>query len=338
MVLTRTLVLADLRGAHADSSTKAKITKKLVDRHATEPGRPRHRLGHRDQRLQPACPAERREKLPLRYRSPEGEERHPTIGRHGAITPDAARAKAKEWQAIVFGGGDPLREKQERLNAATIGEVLDAYLGSEAFKAKALSTRLTDKSRVERHLKPLLARRPVDALTQEDIERAFSAIRDGKTAKTEKLGHRALARVRGGEGAARKSVRLLRSILVWAMRERLVKSNPAAGVQTGSDGSRDVILDDAESYGRLFRTLDRMEAEVRIRRPVADAIRVIALTGARRGEIIGLLWRHVDLKAGSITLPPAAHKTGKRTAKPRVIGLPSAAARPHRPSAEPRAG
>jgi integrase len=260
-----------------------------------------------------------------RYRTPEGEDRRPTIGKHGALTPDEARAKAEDMRQAVFSGGDPLKDKRERRMAATVGEVLDAYLGSEAFKAKAASTRLTDKGRVERHLKPLLGRRPVDIMTQEDIERAFNAIRDGKTAIREKMGHRALARVRGGEGAARKSVRLLRSILAWAMRERLVKTNPADGVRTGSDGSRDTILDDAEAYGRLFRTLDRMETEGRIRQPVADAIRVIALTGARRGEIIRLPWRHVDLRAATITLPPAAHKTGRKTGKPRVIGLPAAA-------------
>ena len=35
-------------------------------------------------------------------------------------------------------------------------------------------------------------------------------------------------------------------------------------------------------------------------------------------------WRHVDIKAGLVTL--AAHKTAKSTGKPRVIGLPAAAA------------
>ena len=159
----------------------------------------------------------------------------------------------------VFAGGDPLKEKRERRQAATVAEVLDSYLASEAFNGKAPSTRLTDKGRIERHLKPLLGRRPVDALTQEEIERTFNAIRDGKTAIREKMGHRKLARVRGGEGAARKSVRLLRSVFAWAVRERLVKHNPAANVRTGSDGARDIILDDAQAYGRLFQTLDRME-------------------------------------------------------------------------------
>jgi integrase len=35
-------------------------------------------------------------------------------------------------------------------------------------------------------------------------------------------------------------------------------------------------------------------------------------------------WRHVDLKAGLVTID--AHKTAKTTGKPRVIGLPAAAA------------
>jgi integrase len=260
-----------------------------------------------------------------RYRTPEGEDRRPTIGKHGALTPDQARSKAEEMRQAVFGGADPLKEKRERRQAATVADVLDSYLASEAFKGKAPSTRLTDKGRIERHLKPLLGRRPVDTLTQEQIERTFNAIRDGKTATREKMGHRALARVRGGEGAARKSVRLLRSVFAWAVRERMIKDNPAATIRTGSDGARDIILDDAQAYGRLFQTLDRMEAEKRIRQSTADAIRVIALTGARRGEIAGLRWSYVNLKNGTVTLPPAAHKTGKATGKPRVIGLPAAA-------------
>ena len=59
--------------------------------------------------------------------------------------------------------------------------------------------------------------------------------------------------------------------------------------------------------------------------PVADAIRLIALTGCRRGEAAGLRWRHVDLKHGRIVLPPQSHKTGRKTGKPREIILPAEA-------------
>jgi integrase len=261
----------------------------------------------------------------FQYRTAEGKERRATIGKHGSLTPDEARDKADQMRRAVRDGRDPLEEKRERQKATTISEVLDAYLVSEAFKGKAAGTRVTDKGRINRHLRPLLGKAHVDTLKPGDIDRAYAAIRDGKTAIREKMGPRALARVRGGEGAARKSVRLLRSTLAWALREGIVKTNPASTYRTSADGARDVILDDAQAYGRLFRTLDTMENEKRIRRPAADAIRVIALTGARRGEIAGLRWRHVDLRAGLITLPPSSHKTGGKTGKPRIIGLPTTA-------------
>jgi integrase len=75
----------------------------------------------------------------------------------------------------------------------------------------------------------------------------------------------------------------------------------------------------------MFKALDRMERELRIRPSVADAIRLIAFTGCRRGEAAGLRWSHVDLKQGRLVLPPTAHKTGHKTGKPRIIGLPTAA-------------
>lgn len=259
------------------------------------------------------------------YRTPEGKERRATLGKHGSLTPDEARDAADEMRRAVKAGGDPLAEKRERLKASTVKDVLEAYLESEAFKGKAVGTRATDKGRINRHLIPLLGKHHVITLRPNDLDKAFASIRDGKTAVREKVGPRALARVRGGEGAARKSLRLLRSTMAWAVRERIIASNPAATYQTGADGTREIILDDAAAYGRLFKTLDVMETEKRIRQPVADAIRVIALTGARRGEIAGLCWRHVDLKAGLATLPPSGHKTGRKTGKPRIIGLPTAA-------------
>jgi integrase len=261
----------------------------------------------------------------FQYRTPEGRERRATIGKHGSLTPDEARDKADDLRRAVKDGRDPLDEKRERRKAVTVSDVLDTYLDSEAFKAKAVGTRATDKGRINRHLKPLLGKHHVETLRPGDLDKAFASIRDGKTAVREKMGKRALARVRGGEGAARKSLRLLRSTFAWAVRERIINSNPAATYQTGTDGTREIILDDANAYGRLFKTLDAMEAEKRIRQPVADAIRVIALTGARRGEVAGLRWRHVDLKAGVATLPASAHKTGRKTGKPRIIGLPAAA-------------
>lgn len=52
----------------------------------------------------------------------------------------------------------------------------------------------------------------------------------------------------------------------------------------------------AKDYETLFDTLATMENEHRLRSAVADAIRLIALTGARRGEVAGMKWAYVDMQ------------------------------------------
>lgn len=191
------------------------------------------------------------------YRTREGRQRRATIGKHGQWTPAQARQKAEDYRQLARGGGDPLGDKRALLEAPTVGEVLDAYLDSERFREKAASTKAIDRGRVERHLRPLLGRRHAHLLTDNDIKRAFAAIRDGKTAADIKTRQRGRARVRGGEGAARMAIELLRSIFNWAITERIAKVNPCADVKTGTSGTRDTILEDAADYARLFQTLDR---------------------------------------------------------------------------------
>lgn len=241
------------------------------------------------------------------YRTAEARQRRATIGKHGEWTATEARAKAEDFRESVRAGRDPLADKRALKEAPTVGEILDAYLQSESFKDKAVSTQAVDRGRIARHLRPLLGRKHAHALSQEDVKRAFNAIRDGNTAKDVKTRKRGRARVTGGPGTARMSIDLLRTIFNWAV----VKPNPCDGVSTGRSGTREAIVEDAASYARLFGTLDLMETERRIRTPVADAIRLIALTGCRRGEAAGLRWRHVDLKQGRIVMPPQSHKTGR---------------------------
>jgi integrase len=259
------------------------------------------------------------------YRTAEGRERRATIGKHGAYTTDQARKRAEDMRRSVQDGHDPLGEKEELRAAPTLAELLDAYLASPKFGTKAPSTQAIDRGRIERHLKPTLGREHVRKLSPDDVRRAFRDIAAGKTAGDIKTKARGKARVRGGDGAARMAIRLLSAALVWAANEGLATANPCQHVKLGSDGTRDTILEDADGYRRLFEALARMEMEKRLRPPVADAIRVIAMTGARRGEIAGLRWEYVDLRRGALTIPPAAHKTGRRTGKPRVIALPAVA-------------
>ena len=271
------------------------------------------------------------------YRDRHGRQKNITIGKIGGLTPEAARKRAEEHRRAVVDGRDPLAEKTAARTAMTAGDLFDRYMDSDAFRKKALSTQAVDRGRIEAHLRPLLGATRLPALTPVDIERTFKKIIAGDTAvdKASKK-KRGRIRVRGGEGTARMAIRLLRSILNWGKKTRTVpaefQADVALGVDIGRDGKRDLILDDPASYARLWQALDRLtdpdrleEGERLLRAEAADAIRVIALTGARRGEITGLRWSHVDLKAGTLTLPAGEHKTGRKTGAARIIGLPALA-------------
>ncbi len=260
------------------------------------------------------------------YRTPEGKPRRYTIGKYSnTLTADQARKMAKDVEHDVRSGIDPMGEKKARRDALTVNELLDLYEASERFTSNAESTQATDRGRIKWHLRPLLGKVIADKLTTEQIKRAHGAIKEGKTATRVKTVARGLAKVAGGEGTANKCVLLLSAMYAWAIANKYVKENPAARMKCGATGTRDTILENAADYKRLFETLQKMQDEKRIRQATADAIRFIALTGARRGEVTGLLWQWVDLKSGMITLPPKAHKAGHKTGKPRIIALPSEA-------------
>jgi integrase len=231
----------------------------------------------------------------FQFRTPEGRTRRATIGKTGSLTPEQARTLAEDMSRTVKGGGDPLADKAATRDALTVAALLDRYVASPRYREKAPTTQRTGIGQIERHLKPLLGKCHVARLQQDDIRTVFAAIRDGKTAARVKTGPRGLARVRGGEGAARYACRLLRAAFNWATAEQLIERNPTTGVDLGSDGEREIVLD-GQHYARLFAALGTMESQRRIRPAVAAAISVIAMTGARRGEITGLRWAHVDLK------------------------------------------
>lgn len=268
----------------------------------------------------------------FQYRTAEGQTKRLTIGKHSdSLTVDQARKLAKDLAFRVHAGGDPQREKQDRRAAITVDELLDEYLASESFTAKAKSTRDVDAGRIKWHVRPTVGKLIADKVTKDDVKRMHREVAEGKTAGRFKTGSRGLARVTGGEGTANKAVLILSAAYEWAMdaNRHTIKANPAA--EAGNDlacwktGQRDTIVDNASDYQRLFTTLQKMENEKRLRPAAADAIRFIALTGARRGEATGLLWEWVDLKGGRVVIPSRQHKTGRKTAKPRIIALPAEA-------------
>ena len=251
----------------------------------------------------------------VKYRTATGRQRWQTIGRHGVLTPDEARDKAVAILGKVVGGADPAAEKRVDRNATTVAELCDRYLSDvEAGRlltrrgtAKKPSTLLTDRGRIARHIKPLLGRMAIAAVTREDVERFMYDVAAGKTAGRIKTGPRGLARVKGGKGTASRTLGLLGALFSYAVRHRMRSDNPTHSVMRYADGRRDRRLSDPE-YAALGKALRDAEAQEKIWPAAIAMARFLALTGWRSGEAQELRWSELDLARRTAKL--ADTKTG----------------------------
>jgi integrase len=251
----------------------------------------------------------------VKYRTSDGRQRWATIGRHGSPwTPDMARGEARRILGEVAKGNDPAARKQEDRKAATVAELCDRYL-EDATAGRLITRRGTvkkpstldgDRGRIERHIKPVFGARKATAITRMDIEIFYDLVAEGVTAARIKTGKHGLARVTGGRGTATRVMGLLGAIFAYAVKRGLRGDNPVHGVERHAYVQRERRFSDIE-YKALGDALRSMPAATW---PVAlAAVKFLALTGWRRGEMLALRWQDIDLATRTATLPDT--KTGR---------------------------
>jgi integrase len=239
------------------------------------------------------------------YRAGSGRgapKRRFVIGKHGALTPEKARIEARRLLGAVAAGNDPAEARSAERRALTIGELCDLYL-TEGAAHKKTSTLRADCGRITHHVKPLLGRRRIDQVTRGDIERLLIDVKAGKTAVlTPPRGERPSGSLpSGGAGAAAQCVTLMGTLLSFAVQRGLRADNPAHGVKKPPVRKMERFLSEDE-IGRLAEALGNEAARTGNPHPAA-AIKLLLLTGCRRGEIIGLQWAHVDFERQCLRLP-----------------------------------
>jgi integrase len=207
----------------------------------------------------------------------------------------------------VVRGGDPLAEKREAKSDITVAGICDLYM-REGSSGKKPSTMVLDKSRIERHVKPLLGTRRLRDLSRADLERFMIDVATGKTATDERTGPRGRARVRGGKGTATRVMGMLGAMLQFAVGRGLRSDNPAKGIRRYPDRCIERFLS-SDELSRLAASFGA--AEKSLVNPYALAtIRLLALTGARKSEILKTRWAWVDFERACLRLPDS--KSGSK--------------------------
>jgi integrase len=247
----------------------------------------------------------------IRYRADGGGRNAPkrlvTIGAYGVLTPDQARAEAKKLLGAVATGKDPGAERRTKRQDLTVSELCELYL-REGCPTKKASTLATDGGRIDRHIKPMIGAKRISSVTRGDIQWLMRQIADGKTKIDLKTRPRGRAIVRGGKGTASRTIGMLGGIFTYAVRQGMIADNPVRMVKRWQDRRLDRYLSQ-EELERLGVALN--EAEAARENPKAIAvIRLLAFTGARKGEIITLTWTEIDFDKGMLRLRDS--KTGQK--------------------------
>lgn len=239
----------------------------------------------------------------IQYRNAQGRSRRLTIGRHGVLTLHKARRRARRLLVDATDGADPAAEREESRTAPTVAQVCDRYLAEHVAEHNKPSTAREAHRLVGRRIKPAFGTLKAADVTRQDVIKLHRSMR--ATPRQANLTLAVLSK-------------LFNLAELWGMRPD--GSNPCRHVKRYPETRRERFLNEAELI-RLGGALATAESEGRELPGVMAAVRLLALTGCRLGEIIGLRWADVDFEAAALRIRDAKAGGRAHTVGARVLAL-----------------
>jgi integrase len=222
--------------------------------------------------------------LEYRVRGTQRKRRY-TIGAFPDWTTTGARSRAQELKRLIDMGADPLGELEEQREAPTVSDLIERF-EQEHLSRKRESTRTDYGRMIKNHIAPHFGKHTkVADVSFADIERLHT--------KISARGHRYRA-----NAVVRVASKMFNLAIRWGMRD----DNPCKGVEKNTEYQRRRYLK-PEELERLVKALAAHPNQ-----QAANAIRLLLLTGARRGEVLAARWADIDLGSGLWSKPPSSVK------------------------------
>jgi integrase len=232
----------------------------------------------------------------IAQRRVNGKTRRTTIGKHGELTADEARKRARRELVKMGDGTDPVMEKrQERALAVTLREVMNDYLRDR--RDLKPSSRADIEKHVTKNLKAW-ADKPITGITRDKAATRFREMSESGPAQANQcfrnlraLWNYARATYRADDDAPtlpENPVAILSDAKLWNTVKARSGRIPAKRI--------------GKAWA-LLESLRTDEWQTTAARTAADCVSFLLLTGCRWSEAAQLTWDRVDLEGATWHLP-----------------------------------
>jgi integrase len=230
-----------------------------------------------------------------------GRERRYTIGRWPEWSADAARNEAQERRREIRNGRDPLEELALSREERTMNDLADDYLENYAEMYKRPASVRDDRNMLKSTIRPRFGQMGLSAIGRRDIEALHHSLK-----ATPYKANRVLSLL--SKMFAQDKHKYKESSPFWS-------DNPAKGVPRYHEDRREFWLSNEQ--------LDKLEAALNAyaSQDAANALRLLILTGSRKGEVLNAMWSEFDLQRGFWTKP--SHHTKQKKVEQLPLSTPA---------------
>ena len=225
----------------------------------------------------------------------QGRLRRLTLGRYPVVSLADARRLALDALGGVTRGTDPQQVKQDERRKATFEDAVARFIIIHCERHNRAVT-AHETARVLRHrFVDKWGKRNLKEITRADVAGVLDAI------------------VKEGKGSsANHALAAIRKFFNWCVERGLIESSPCTGIRAPAPHrSRDRVLSDPELVA-VWRASEAVGF------PFGTIVKLLILTGQRRGEVAAMRWDEIDFESGVWSIPALRTKSNRA----QVVPLP----------------
>ena len=255
----------------------------------------------------------------FRYRF-GGKEKTLALGEYPIRTLLAAREHAYEARKLLLNGIDPMQIKADARQAQARGEEQHEHDAASLFEVvardwfdkhkKSLNWEVNHSSkilgRLENDIFPYIGKKPVNGITAPELLKVVRRIESRGALET---AHRALS----------ECGRVFRYAVASGLAERDPSGDLKGALPPYRKDNHFAAITDPKQVANLLRDIEGYTGATVVRCAFALSPHLFL----RPGELRKLEWSWINFDEAMLTIPPHAHKTGKKTQVPHLVPLSS---------------